>query len=86
LALYVNIWIISNAGCFGQEAIVDVRLREILTLGNDHRHDLVQVGEVAVDSRGSIFVTDRFNYAVKKFNSRGMFETEFGMRGKKEGE
>ena len=71
---------------YAQQGNRSVHLREIYQLGEKEHQAFVQVGEVAADSKGSVFVTDRFQYSIKKFNSRGVFQKEFGKRGKKTGE
>jgi hypothetical protein len=63
-----------------------VALREIYAIGDSENTQFVQVGEIASDSKSSIYVSDQYQYLVKKFNSEGIFQTQFGKRGREMGE
>jgi hypothetical protein len=48
--------------------------------------DFIKVEEIASDSNDEVYVTDSYQFSVKKFNNRGILKAEFGKRGKNPGE
>ena len=65
---------------------LSVQLQELATLGKDPKHGFVQVGDVVTDSKGFIYVTDRFQYSIGKFSPGGIYKRAFGKRGNGRGE
>src|SRR5258708_20882664 len=64
-----------------QKSIV---LTMVLELGL--RDEFIKVEEIASDSRNDIYVTDSYQFSVKKFDRRGTLKAKFGKRGKNAGE
>ncbi|HEV8537483.1 MAG TPA: hypothetical protein VGR15_01055 [Bacteroidota bacterium] len=67
---------------FSQQARLLVALNEVLTIGDTAGQTFSQVGDVAVDGEGNIFVTDRYQCKVMKYSPRGEFLAEYGKSGK----
>lgn len=63
-----------------------ITLTQVLTIGDSSGSTFTQIGDVVVNKKGSIYVTDRFQYRVKKFDSFGTFQKEYGKRGRGESE
>jgi hypothetical protein len=72
--------------CHGNKSAKTIALKEMLSIGASAGGTFVQVGEITADSRDNIYVTDEFQYKVKKFDSRGRFIQDYGKRGKKPGQ
>ncbi len=56
-----------------------VNLQEVLRIGDGAQ--FIRIEEVCVDRQGNIYVSDSYQYAVKKFSSAGKLLKEFGKRG-----
>ncbi len=61
-------------------------LEEVLTIGNFDDDSLFQWVGVAVDSEGTIYVTDAMDYSLKKFDASGSLLAKTGRRGQGPGE
>lgn len=59
-----------------------ITLTQVLTIGDSSGSIFTQVGDIVVNKKGSIYVTDRYQFKVKKFDSFGIFQKEYGKRGK----
>lgn len=70
----------------GNPGVKTIALKEVLSIDSSQGEAFVQVGEVTTDSRDDIYVTDEYQYKVKKFDSRGRFVQSFGVRGKQPGQ
>jgi len=68
----------------GQHRARSISYQEVLELGT--KENFIKAEEVSCDSKGSIFVTDSYQYAIKKFDSRGSLVQTFGKRGKNSSE
>ena len=71
---------------FSQPKVKSINLREVYTIGSSDQSLFIQVGDIACDNKGSIYISDQYQYKVKKFDSKGDFLSEFGKRGKNSGE
>ncbi len=60
-----------------------ITLMEILSIGNEM---FTQVGEITTDADDCIYVTDEYQYQVKKFNDRGKLVQVYGKRGNQPGQ
>ncbi len=63
-----------------------IRLKEVSSLGEKRGSEFVQVGEIVTDSKSCIYVTDEYQYKVKKFDARGHSAGSYGTRGNKAGQ
>jgi hypothetical protein len=52
----------------------------------EEKDEFIKVGEITTDSKNNIYVSDDYAYSVKRFNPDGIFQHEFGRRGKQDGE
>ena len=83
--IFIILFLIENVS-FSQQKIKSITLREICSIGNSDQSLFVQVGDIACDNKGFIYVTDQYQYKVKKFDDKGKFISEFGSRGKQRGQ
>ena len=76
-----------NLGLFGQtERKNKIALTEILTIGDTLGSTFSEVGDIAIDGQENIYVTDRYQFKIKKFSQNGNLLAEYGKRGKGVGE
>jgi len=76
-----------NLGLFGQtDRNNKIALTEVLTIGDTLGSTFSEVGDIAIDSQENIYVTDRYQFAIKKFSQNGNLLAEYGKRGKEVGE
>jgi hypothetical protein len=59
-----------------------ITLREIATYPSKSEEPFTQVGEVTADRDGNVYVTDEFQWSVRKFSADGRMLARFGRRGK----
>lgn len=59
----------------------DARLKEVLTIGDSAGGMFAEVGDIAVDGAGNIYITDRWHYTIKKFSPQGRLLTEYAKSG-----
>lgn len=64
----------------------NVALREILSLGAPGNDLFTQIGEITTDAEENIYVTDEYQYKVKKFNRTGALLNNYGTRGRQPGQ
>ncbi|MBI1803113.1 MAG: hypothetical protein HYR77_01470 [Ignavibacteria bacterium] len=69
-----------RAFSFGEHSPRSISCKEVLELGA--KDNFIKVEEIVSDSSGDIFVTDSYQYSIKKFDSRGFLVQAFGKRGK----
>lgn len=70
----------------GQPEKKIIALTEVLTLGDSSGKMFSQVGDVAVDRQGNIYVTDMYQVKIKKFDRNGTLLKEYGKTGKRTGD
>ena len=87
------LWCFAVSGCYysaADDGPFDIRLVEILRIGEEGQDDGVVFGEIggliAVDSRGRIFVGDQQAFQVYAFGSDGEFIKSIGSKGEGPGE
>ncbi len=78
----IIILILADGHSFARQQVKSISVKEVCSVGNPDGSSFIQVGDVAVDSKGNIYVTDRYQYKVKKFDRQGRYLSEFGGRGK----
>ncbi len=63
----------------------NIVLHEVCRITGNGRDTVTQVGEIASDSKGNIFITDEYQWAVKKYTASGKLLRRYGKRGKDPG-
>src|ERR1700690_1105029 len=64
----------------------NVALTEVLTIGDTLGSTFSEVGDIAIDRQENIYVTDRYQFEIKKFSQNGNLLAEYGKRGREVGE
>lgn len=57
-----------------------ITLKEVLTVGK--RGEFIRVEDAASDSRGNLYVSDSYQFSIRKFTPDGVTAGQFGHRGK----
>jgi len=83
--IFIVLFLIENVS-FSQQKVKSIKLREICSIGNSDQSLFIQVGDITCDDKGFIYVTDQYQYKVKKFDYKGKFISEVGSRGKQRGQ
>ncbi len=83
--IFIVLFLIENVS-FSQQKVKSITLKEVCSIGNSNQSLFIQVGDIACDNKGFIYVTDQYQYKVKKFDDKGKFISEFGSRGKQRGQ
>ncbi len=63
----------------------NIVLHEICRITGNGKDTVTQVGEIASDAKGNLYITDEFQWAVKKYTAGGKLLRRFGRRGKDPG-
>ncbi|MDI6767793.1 MAG: hypothetical protein QME52_13310 [Bacteroidota bacterium] len=61
-----------------------INLIKVLEIGV--KEDFIRVEEITTDSAMNIYVTDAYQYVIKKYSSQGIIKSTYGKRGKENGE
>ena len=73
----------ANFVLFGQtDKKNKIALTEVLTIGDTLGSTFSEVGDIAIDRQENIYVTDRYQFEIKKFSQNGNLLAEYGKRGK----
>lgn len=59
---------------------------ETLIIGQNEGEEIYQIGGIAIDSLGNIFISDFMDYSVKQYNYKGRLQNRVGRRGRGPGE
>ena len=68
----------------GKHDARSILFKEAFEIGG--KQEFIRVEEITCDSKGDIFVTDSYQYSIKKFDKRGSPLQVFGKRGHNRGE
>jgi hypothetical protein len=82
----ITVCFIAVCAGMAQEKMSQVVVKEVWSLGETTHVSFTQVGDIACDPEGNVYITDRFAYKVRRFGKNGFFLGEFGRRGKGAGE
>jgi len=63
-----------------------IKLREVLSIGNKPGVEFLEIFDVCTDYEGNIYVSDKLEYAIKKFDRDGNLINKVGKRGQGPGE
>lgn len=63
-----------------------IKIREILRIGDRPGTEILEVFDVCTDNNGNIYVSDKLEYAVKKFDKNGNLILKVGGKGQGPGE
>ncbi len=85
-ACLLRLFVLEPIDSAGQSVINNVQLREVATINGVKGDEFVQVTDIAVLHDQTVLVADRFDYALREFDSMGVFQRKFGRRGKEPGE
>lgn len=80
VALFISFHLI------GGDANNNNNVVEVLSIGHNEGEEIYQIGGVAIDSIGNIFVSDYMDYSIKKYDAKGSLQIRMGRRGQGPGE
>lgn len=83
LAVFILVvWSAITLSQTGPQPVTIVAAGELMSA--DTAMAFTQVGEIASDRSGNIFVTDKLEYRIMKFDAHGRFHCAFGNRGRED--
>lgn len=65
---------------------VAIEIKEELTIGNERGGEIFRIDGIAVDEDQNIYVTDYYDYSIKKFYNEGQYVKKAGGKGRGPGE